>query len=85
MTEEKKNYVYIVRCSDGTYYTGWTTDIENRIRAHNEGRGAKYTRARRPVKLVRLETYASKGEALSRERAIKKLTCGQKEALIRGK
>lgn len=82
---EKKHFVYIVRCADGTYYTGWTTDIDNRLRAHNEGRGAKYTRSRRPVTLVRLETYTSKGEALSRERAIKKLTRAQKEALIQKK
>ncbi|MGI6203773.1 MAG: GIY-YIG nuclease family protein [Anaerovoracaceae bacterium] len=82
---EKKNFVYIVRCADGTYYTGWTTDIDKRLKAHNEGRGAKYTRSRRPVTLVRLEAFTTKGEALSRERAIKKLTRAQKEALIKEK
>ena len=48
----KRNYTYMVKCSDGTLYTGWTTDLEHRVKAHNDGEGAKYTRSRRPVELV---------------------------------
>ena len=61
------NYTYVVRCSDGTYYTGWTNDLDKRIRAHNEGKGAKYTRSRGPVELVYYEEFESKEEAMSRE------------------
>ena len=74
-------YVYILRCADNTLYTGWTNDIDARIKAHNEGRGAKYTRSRRPAMLVYLEELPTKSEALRRECAIKKLTRAQKEAL----
>ena len=77
-------YVYIAECSDGTYYTGWTTDIGRRLKAHNEGAaGAKYTRSRRPVHLVYQERCATKVEALRREYAIKGLTRAGKEALVR--
>ncbi len=76
------NYTYIVRCSDGTFYTGWTNDIEKRIEAHNNGKGAKYTKTRRPVELVHLEEYDTKEEAMKREYAIKQLTRKKKEALI---
>lgn len=75
------NYTYIVRCADDTLYTGWTNDLENRIKAHNEGRGAKYTRSRRPVVLFYYEEYQSKAEAMSREYAIKRMTRRQKLAL----
>ena len=78
------NYIYIVRCSDGTLYTGWTNDLEKRIKAHNEGRGAKYTRARRPVELVYSETLETKEEAMRREYAIKRMTREQKIKLIEG-
>lgn len=61
------NYTYIVKCRDGTLYTGWTNDIEKRVRAHNEGRGAKYTKSRRPVELVYMEKFQTKEEAMSRE------------------
>ena len=61
------NYTYIVRCSDGSLYTGWTNDLEKRIRAHNEGKGAKYTKSRRPVELVYYESFEKKEEAMSRE------------------
>ena len=80
----KKQYVYIVECSDGTYYTGWTTDPERRVRTHNSGRGAKYTRSRLPVKLIHTETYEDKSEALRREAEIKRMTRKQKERLIHG-
>jgi len=76
------NYTYIVECSDGTYYTGWTNDLDKRIKAHNDGKGAKYTKARRPVKLVYNEEFPTKEEAMSREYHIKKLPRKDKEDLI---
>ena len=85
MVTKQKNYVYILRCADGTFYTGWTTDPDRRLEVHNAGKGAKYTRPRLPVEMVYLEECASKGEALSREIAIKNLTRQEKEELIRQK
>ncbi len=79
---EKKNVVYIVECADHTLYTGWTNDIEKRIRSHNSGRGAKYTRGRLPVTLVYLESFETKEEAMSREFFIKELKRSDKEKLI---
>ena len=78
----KKNYVYIVECNDHSYYTGWTTDLKKRIATHNNGHGAKYTRARRPVKLIYFEEFIDKSSALKREYFIKQLFHKQKEALI---
>ena len=75
-------YVYIVKCSDNTLYTGWTVDVKARIKAHNTGNGAKYTKARLPVTLVYTETLPSKSDALKREMHIKKLTRKQKLSLI---
>lgn len=75
-------YTYILRCRDGTFYTGWTVDLDKRLTAHNEGRGGRYTRAHRPVELVYYEELPSKNEALSREHAIKKLKRLDKEALV---
>lgn len=72
----------MVECADGTYYTGYAVDVEKRVKVHNTGKGAKYTRARRPVKLIYTESYEDKKTALKREYAIKKLTRLQKEALI---
>lgn len=66
-------YVYILLCSDGTLYTGWTSDIERRLASHNAGRGAKYTRGRLPAELFYYESLPSKEEAMKREAAIKKL------------
>ena len=77
------NYTYIVRCSDGTLYTGWTNDLKKRIKDHNEGRGAKYTRSRRPVVLAYYEEFATKEEAMSREWAIKQMPRCKKEEIIR--
>ena len=74
--------MYILRCCDGTLYTGWTTDLEHRLAAHNDGTGAKYTRSRRPVELVYHEEFDSKGTALKREAAIKRLSRKEKLALI---
>lgn len=76
------NYVYILRCADGTLYTGWTTDIEHRLKAHNAGTGAKYTKPRRPVELAYCEECEDKSSALKREAEIKKLTRAEKLALI---
>lgn len=78
------NYTYIVECKDGTLYTGWTNDIEKRIADHNEGKGAKYTRARRPVVLKYQEVFETKEEAMKREYAIKHLSHSKKKALIYG-
>jgi len=61
------HYVYIVKCADGTYYTGYTNDLERRINQHNAGEGAKYTKGRRPVKLVHSERFKSKSKAMQRE------------------
>lgn len=77
------NYVYILRCVDDTLYCGWTTNIETRLSAHNSGRGAKYTRSRRPVELVYLEVYEDRHDALSREWHIKQMTREEKEKLCR--
>ena len=77
--------MYILRCADGTFYTGWTTDPERRTKVHNSGKGAKYTRARRPVELIYYEEFDDKIEAQKREWAIKQLTSAEKEELIAGK
>ncbi len=77
------HHVYVVECSDGTYYTGYTTDVERRVAEHNDGTGAKYTRGRRPVTLVHVESFDTQSEAMQREYAIKQLRRGEKEALVR--
>lgn len=74
----KKYYAYMLRCADGTLYSGYTDDLEKRIAAHNSGTGAKYTRGRRPVALVYSEEYFSKAAAMSREYRLKHLTRRQK-------
>ena len=76
------NWVYILECSDGSYYTGWTNDLDKRIKTHNKGKGAKYTRARLPVKLIYFEEFEDKIEAMRRERNIKKMTRKQKEEMV---
>lgn len=76
------NYVYIVQCRDGTFYTGWTKDMDKRVLEHNQGKGAKYTRGRSPVVLKYYEAFATREEALKREHFIKKLSRQQKEKLI---
>lgn len=73
----------MVECRDGSLYTGWTTDVEERIKTHNEGTGAKYTRSRLPVRLVYFEEVDSRSAALKREAAIKKLTREKKLKLIK--
>ena len=76
------NYTYIVKCSDGTLYTGWTNDLEKRVSAHNSGKGAKYTKNRRPVALVYYEEFCTKEEAMHREYEIKQMTRQKKQRLI---
>ncbi len=75
-------FCYILECADGTFYTGWTTDLERRVKTHNAGRGAKYTKLRRPVKLVYAESQPSRSEAQKRELAIKRLSRLKKLSLI---
>lgn len=77
-----KNYVYILKCSDKTLYTGWTNNLKNRITTHNNGQGAKYTRGRTPVRLVYYEILKDKSSALKREYQIKKLSRAKKLELI---
>lgn len=79
------NYTYILKCSDDTLYTGWTNNLENRIKAHNQGKGAKYTKTRRPVTLVYYEEFQTKQEAMSREYKIKHMTRQEKLELIQTK
>ena len=77
------NYTYLLQCADGTLYCGWTNHLEKRVEAHNAGKGAKYTKSRRPVILVYYEEYETKSEALRREAAIKKLSRQEKLRMIR--
>ncbi|HEY9072343.1 MAG TPA: GIY-YIG nuclease family protein [Candidatus Ozemobacteraceae bacterium] len=78
-------FVYIVRCRDGTLYTGVTTDLDRRVQQHNDGTGARYTRSRRPVRLVHAEPCHNRGDALRRELAIKALSRDEKQLLIAGR
>ena len=75
-------YTYMLRCADQSLYTGYTNDIKKRVKLHNEGKGAKYTRSKLPVELVYVEMFSSKSEAMKREIAIKKLKTEEKERLI---
>ncbi|MDO4805394.1 MAG: GIY-YIG nuclease family protein [Lachnospiraceae bacterium] len=79
------NYMYIVKCRDGTLYTGWTNDLAGRIEAHNAGKGAKYTKSRRPVELAYYETFGTREEAMSREYHVKRMTRSKKLELIHNK
>lgn len=79
------NYTYILRCKDGSLYTGWTNNLEKRVQDHNAGKGAKYTKSRRPVELVYYETFDTKEEAMRREYAVKRLSRIKKIQLISGK
>lgn len=76
------NYVYILRCADNTLYTGWTTNLDKRLKTHNNGKGAKYTRARLPVEIVYFEEFDNKKDAMKRECEIKKLSRKEKLNLI---
>ncbi len=76
------NFAYLLRCRDGSMYAGWTNDLEARVKAHNAGEGAKYTRSRRPVELVYYEEFETREEAMSREWHLKRLSRREKLALI---
>ncbi|MCI5691340.1 MAG: GIY-YIG nuclease family protein [Clostridiales bacterium] len=78
----EQNITYILRCADGTLYTGWTNDLPRRLQAHNAGTGAKYTRPRRPVCLVYQESFPTKQEAMRREWEIKQYSRAEKLRLI---
>jgi predicted GIY-YIG superfamily endonuclease len=84
VAREAGHYVYIVRCGDGTLYTGYARDPQAREIAHNNGRGAKYTAGRRPVTLVHIEMFGSKGQALRREHEIKRWPRNKKQSLCSG-
>lgn len=77
------NYTYMVRCRDGSLYTGWTNCLEKRLACHNAGKGAKYTKSRLPVELVYYETFEKKEEAMRREWQIKKMSRKEKIELIK--
>ncbi len=79
---KKTNFVYILRCKDETLYTGWTNDLEERVKTHNLGLGAKYTRARLPVSLVYSEKFRTKEEAMRREWEIKRLSREEKWKIV---
>ena len=79
------NYTYILECKDGSLYTGWTNNLEKRIKDHNDGKGAKYTKPRRPVVLVYYEAFKTKEEEMRREYAIKHMTRAEKEKMIKKK
>lgn len=83
MTSGERNYTYLLRCSDGSLYCGWTNDLEKRLASHNAGTGGKYTRTRRPVELVYYEEHPTKQEAMQREYRIKRLTRPEKLNLIK--
>ena len=76
-------YVYILLCMDGSFYTGYTKDLDERTRQHENGKGAKYTKSHRPQKVAYVEVFGSRSSAMKRERAIKKLTYQQKQELTR--
>lgn len=80
---ENEHVMYVLLCSDGTYYTGYTNRLEHRIRMHNEGKGAKYTRGRTPVSLVYQVSYPTKEEAMKAEYQFKQLPRTQKETIIK--
>lgn len=76
------HHVYVLECADGTFYTGYTTDVQRRVAEHDAGEGAKYTRGRTPVEVVHVETYASRSAAQRREHEIKTLSRAKKAALV---
>jgi len=81
---EADHHVYVLRCADDTFYTGYTTDIERRVAEHDSGEGAKYTRGRTPVELVHVESFDSRSAAMSREHEIKQFSRARKESLVEG-
>ena len=85
MEQDKGNHTfYVLECKDGSYYAGYTNDLVKRMKKHNEGKGAKYTRARKPVRCIYYESFESKEEAMRAEYAFKQLSRKQKEAYMGG-
>ncbi|RDU34815.1 GIY-YIG nuclease family protein [Neobacillus piezotolerans] len=80
--EETEHYFYVLQCRDGSYYGGYTTDLERRVRLHNEGKGAKYTRGRGPVELVFARAFQTKTEAMRAEYRFKQLSRAKKEEYL---
>ena len=81
--ESKGHYFYVLMCSDGSYYAGYTNDLQKRLRTHNEGKGAKYTRGRLPVSIIYHEEYDTKQEAMKAEYAFKQLDRKKKEKFLK--
>lgn len=81
-TTDGEHFVYVLECADGTFYTGYTTDVERRVAEHDAGHGARYTRGRVPVELCHVEGFASRSAAMSREYEIKQLSRAGKERLV---
>ena len=80
--EENNHYFYVLECADGSYYAGYTNDVKRRLHTHNEGKGAKYTRGRRPVQLRYVEEYKTKTEAMQAEYRFKQLSRSAKEKIV---
>jgi putative endonuclease len=83
-SDPSDHHVYVIECSDGSLYTGYTTDVQRRVSEHDAGDGAKYTRGRTPVELVYTESFDSKSAAMAREYEIKQLSRPEKERLVFG-
>jgi len=83
LSNNLSSYVYVLRCGDGSLYTGWTNDLKQRLAAHQSGKGAKYTRGRLPIEMVYFEEMPDKSAALKRENELKKLKKTEKELLIK--
>lgn len=83
METNNEHFFYVLECSDGSYYAGYTNDLDNRIQKHNSGKGAKYTRARKPVTLIFTKGFESKSEALKAEYSFKQLNRKEKEEFLR--
>lgn len=81
-TEHRTFFTYLLRCADGSFYCGWTVDLDHRLSAHNLGKGARYTRVRLPVELVYFEEFASRGDAMKREHQIKNMNRQRKTRLV---
>lgn len=82
MTDRDRHFVYVLRCGDGTFYTGYTTDVDRRVREHERGDGAKYTRGRGPLDVVHVEAYDDRSSAMRREYEVKQLTRAEKRELV---
>jgi putative endonuclease len=76
-------YVYVILCKDGSFYTGYTSDVDSRMKLHKSGRGARYTRIHKPKRLVYTEEFASRKEAMKRERKLKTMNHKQKKELTK--